>query len=134
MFKKTLLKSMNSYRDFLKESQNKINNKVEDKVNNQLENKEYDLEYLKDFYIKSKDKDLNCPKCDSNDKAYILYGMPYDKDNMLKQAVDKNIVVFGGCIINEFTDSDGYVLKDYKYKCNNCGEKFHRERVKKIRK
>jgi hypothetical protein len=50
-----------------------------------------------------------CPKCNSNDVARIVYGLPTEE--AFKEA-DKRKIVFGGCCIDDSCP---------KWHCNQCG-------------
>lgn len=96
--------------------------KTDSNIDSKKTKKSYD-------YICDKDKDLTCPKCNSNNKAYILYGMPIFNDD-LNDALERKNVVLGGCCIHLIENDEGILLNPAKYKCNDCGEEFHFEEYK----
>lgn len=55
-----------------------------------------------------------CPKCGSENAAFILYGrQAFDDD--LKYRLNKGYVTLGGCLIDK---------TDRRWKCNDCQSKF----------
>ena len=55
-----------------------------------------------------------CPKCQSENVARILYGLPV-MDSELEKAMESGKIVLGGCTIIE---------DDPSYRCDNCGKEF----------
>ena len=59
-------------------------------------------------------ENMNCPNCNSSSIAEILYGY-YPNMDSIKDALDKNEVVLGGCIVTDH---------DPKWECNDCNHRW----------
>ncbi|MDR1941322.1 MAG: hypothetical protein LBQ47_03260 [Endomicrobium sp.] len=54
-----------------------------------------------------------CPKCNSQNTAYILYGLPIMSGKLRKQ-IDKGTLVLGGCCVTD----------NATHHCNDCTHNF----------
>ena len=59
-------------------------------------------------------ENMNCPKCNSSSIAEIFWGYPGNMDS-IKDALDKNEVVLGGCIVTDH---------DPEWECNSCHHRW----------
>jgi len=59
------------------------------------------------------EKHQSCPECNKESIAEILWGY-YEITNALEEALEKNEVTLGGCLISDH---------DPKWECNSC---YHR--------
>ena len=64
---------------------------------------------------------INCPNCDSESVATILFGMPSFSEKLMKDK-DEGKVVFGGCTIDERFKPN--------YQCNECDYQWEKKRTK----
>ena len=73
----------------------------------------------------TKNENLRCPECGSNNIAEILWGLPAFTDE-LKKSLDEGKVVLDGCCISD---------DDPRCQCNECMSTFGRsEFAKEVRK
>ena len=52
-----------------------------------------------------------CPKCKSNNTAWIFWGYPANFDETMEKQVERKEIVMGGCIVTDH---------DPKWECNEC--------------
>lgn len=60
------------------------------------------------------EKKPNCPKCNSKNIAWILWGLPADMKS-LKKELDQGKIVLGGCLVSN---------NDPKWECNDCHHRW----------
>jgi len=57
---------------------------------------------------------LNCPNCNKEWIAEILWGYPADLDT-LQEALEKKEIILGGCLVTNH---------DPRWECNDCHHKW----------
>jgi len=57
---------------------------------------------------------LNCPKCNKESIAEILWGYPADMEAIVDE-LEKKEIILGGCIVTDH---------DPKWECNDCHHRW----------
>jgi len=66
-------------------------------------------------------KILECPSCNSENVAWILWGYP-DCMDKIKQELEDGKIILGGCLVNDH---------DPEWECNDCHHRFQSNEIKK---
>ena len=54
---------------------------------------------------------MNCPNCNKEWIAEILWGLPGYFDKEMEEQIERKEITLGGCLVTDH---------DPKWKCNNC--------------